>query len=339
MINKEIFDIPNDYYFKLGYKKENSDLDTKISYRRIFSKNLEERNQFKLPFSNKEFEIITQKLSEKNYFLMKKILGSNNEEFIFNSPFKTEHLIRGKTQTEKNIFSLFENIRDGSKYAFMIKNNTMIPDNTNKKNKTNLHDEISEAIIQKLSKGTFKYLIRVYNLNIFNQHIERLKRANSLFSKDQINESLKENIFRSNKIIYFTLYTFIIFNVFLGKSIFNNLSSQKTKKENENISNEIFDFEKLNELVSTIPKSMEFLTQYEDLSNKLTLRRDVVVRVYILRLEEIANRDEIDEGDNGQSDPFVKVYLENDDEGNLVLGSEKDYKENVRNCAWAKHYE
>jgi hypothetical protein len=203
MIYKEIFDIPNDYYFKLGYKKENSDLDTKISYRRIFPNNLEEKNQFKLPFTDIEIEKIKQILSEKNFILMKKILSSNNEEFCFRSPFKTEHLIRGKTQTENNIFSLFENIRDRSKYAFMIKNNKMIPDKTNKKNKTSLHDEHNEAIIQKLSKGTFKYLIRVYNQSMFDQHIERLKKAHSLFSKDQIDELYKDDILKSKNLIIF----------------------------------------------------------------------------------------------------------------------------------------
>ena len=177
-------------------------METKISYRRIFSDNLEEKNQFKLPFTDREIEKIKQKLNEKNFFLMKKIIGSHEEEFIFKSPFKTEHLIRGKTQMEKNINSIFENIRDPSKYAFMIKNNKMTSDNTNKKNKTSLHDEVSEAQIQKLSKGTFKYLIRVYNEEMYNQHIRRLEKAKSLFPKDQINQPVKKNSILSNKNIF-----------------------------------------------------------------------------------------------------------------------------------------
>lgn len=97
--------------------------------------------------------------------------------------------------------------------------------------------------------------------------------------------------------------------------------------------------DKLKELVCKIPEGMKFLTEYEDLANKLVAERTVLVRVYILRLEQIANRDDFAEGENGQSDPFVKVYLENDDPDNVVLGDEKDYIENVRDCSWAKYYE
>ena len=84
---------------------------------------------------------------------------------------------------------------------------------------------------------------------------------------------------------------------------------------------------------------MNFLTEHEDLSRKLTAKKDVIVRVYILKLEELANRDTFVEGDNGQSDPYLKVYLANDDKDNIVLGDEKDYKTDVRDCIWAKHYE
>lgn len=185
MIEKEIFEIPRSHYFKLGYKKENSDAEKKISYRRIFSDTLEEKNNFKLPFTEKEIDTINSKLSDR-IFLRQKILKSQDKEFIFNSPFKTEHLIRGKTQQEKNNNSLFENMKDASKYAYVIKNNEMIPDDTDKKNKTSLHGESDGAQIQKLSKGTFKYLIRTYNNDMFNNHIKRLEKAISLFHKDQI---------------------------------------------------------------------------------------------------------------------------------------------------------
>lgn len=84
---------------------------------------------------------------------------------------------------------------------------------------------------------------------------------------------------------------------------------------------------------------MNFLTEHEDLAKKLIAKRDVVVRVYILELEELANRDDFVEGVNGKSDPYVKVYLENDDPDNVVYADEKDHKEDVLDCKWAKHYE
>lgn len=100
-----------------------------------------------------------------------------------------------------------------------------------------------------------------------------------------------------------------------------------------------FDYPRLQELVECIPKQMDFLTQHENLLKKLKAKRDVIVRIYILDLEQIANRDDFVEGVNGMSDPYVRVYLENDDKDNKPQGEEKDYKENVRDCKWAKHYE
>jgi hypothetical protein len=84
---------------------------------------------------------------------------------------------------------------------------------------------------------------------------------------------------------------------------------------------------------------MNFLTDFEDLSRKLTAKIDVIVRVYILDLEELANRDEFIEGVNGESDPYIKIYLENDDPENKPQGDEKDHVENVKNTKWSKYYE
>lgn len=84
---------------------------------------------------------------------------------------------------------------------------------------------------------------------------------------------------------------------------------------------------------------MSFLTEHEDLARKLIAKRDVIVRVYILDLEEIANRDDFVEGENGMSDPYVKVYLENDDKDRVIYNEEDKHIENVRDCKWAKHYE
>ncbi len=115
----------------------------------------------------------------------------------------------------------------------------------------------------------------------------------------------------------------------------SNSVNLNVKKKNERC----FDFLKLTELVNSIPKSMNFLTQYEDLSRKLNAKRDVIVRVYILDLEELANRDDLLEGQNGMSDPYIKIFLENDDPENKPQGDEKDYQENKRNAKWAKYYE
>ena len=100
-----------------------------------------------------------------------------------------------------------------------------------------------------------------------------------------------------------------------------------------------FDTEKLKEYVSKIPKEMKFLTEFDDLSNKLFAQKDVIIRVYILKLTELANRDDFVEGTDGKSDPFIKIYLENDYPDNEVQGKDSDYIEDVSDTWWAKSYE
>ena len=174
----------------MGYRKENSDNSkTKISYRRKFENCLEDKHQFKLPFSEEEKEKIKRKLS-KNFLLSRRIIGSHLQEFKFTSPFKTEHLVRGKTQMETNINSIFENIRDPSKYTFIYKFDKMTADDTDKTNKTTFHNGMSQAQIQKLSKGSFKYLIRTYSIDMFDEHLKRLQKAKALFPEDQIKKAL-----------------------------------------------------------------------------------------------------------------------------------------------------
>lgn len=193
-VETEIFEIPEDYYYKLGYRKENSDeTNTKISYRRKFYNCLEEKHEFKLPFTEEEKTIIAKKLGP-NIFLAKRIIGSHDEEFVFKSPFKTEHLIRGKTQNNLNVNRIFENIRDPSKYTFLFKFNKMTPSDVVKVNKTSLHKEMKKIDIEKLSKGSFKYIVRTYSLDTFYEHIERLEKAKSLFTAEEI-EKAKSKLF------------------------------------------------------------------------------------------------------------------------------------------------
>jgi len=188
-VETELFEIPKEFYTKLGYRKANSDnRNTKISYRRHFSNSLEDKHQFKLPFTEEEKEKIKRKLGA-NIFLAKKIIGSHEQEFKYVSPFKTEHLVRGKTQMQITENSIFENIRDKSKYTFLYKFNKMTPDDTNKKNRSSLHKDMKSSQIQKLSKGTFKYLIRTYSIDMFEEHIKRLEKAKSLFSSEEIEKA------------------------------------------------------------------------------------------------------------------------------------------------------
>lgn len=89
---------------------------------------------------------------------------------------------------------IFENIRDASKFTFNIKFNEMTPCDIKKVNKTSLHKEIPKSQLEKLSKGTFKYIVRVYTLDMFEQHIKRLERAKSLFSQKELDQAKSSKI-------------------------------------------------------------------------------------------------------------------------------------------------
>lgn len=125
----------------------------------------------------------------------------------FKTPFITEHLIRGKTQAEKNENSLFENIKDKSKFNFKIKNGIMSADQTDKSNRSSMKN-LSEAEIHRLSKGEFKYLLRIYNYDMYSQQINRLERAIMLFQDKKFNENISKE-FKEKGIcekIYLSLY-------------------------------------------------------------------------------------------------------------------------------------
>lgn len=184
MIEDEIFHIPQQYYYKLGYKKINSDIPTEITYRRYSNTCLEEF-KFKLPFTEQEKSIILQKLNSYKD-IANRILSEASQDLSFEQPFRTEHLIRGKTQTGKNQNSLFENFRDKSKYTFSVEAG-IVKANETPLVSNNIFDKMQknesmEAMRQRLSKGQFKYLMRIYNHKMFDQHINRLEKAIALFS-------------------------------------------------------------------------------------------------------------------------------------------------------------
>lgn len=185
---------------------------------------MDDKHSFKLPFTEREKQLIDSRL-DFNIFLARKIILSHEEEFSYVSPFKTEHLIRDKTLQDKKDNVIFENIRDKSKYTFTYKFNKMTPDDTNKTNKTSLHKKMSKNEIQKLSKGSFKYLIRTYSIDMFEQHIKRLEKAKSLFSKEQIKEA-QSNFFLNflNHLKFFIKYFSNPFEI--------NINQKKIMKNN-----------------------------------------------------------------------------------------------------------
>jgi len=136
---------------------------------------LEDCIDYKLPFTQEEKRLILTRFGS-NTDIARKILSIRAEPFKFKTPFKTELLIKRRISDDKSENSLFESIKDKSKFNLTIKNGVMIADDTNKSNRYSVHN-LSEAELQKMSKGQFKYLLRIYNHNMFRQHIERLEKA------------------------------------------------------------------------------------------------------------------------------------------------------------------
>lgn len=102
-----------------------------------------------------------------------------------------------------------------------------------------------------------------------------------------------------------------------------------------------FDFNYINSLVSVLPEKCKFLIEHEILAKTILIKKEVIVRVYVISLEKLANRDEgiFEGGAQGISDPYVKIYLNNDDKENVAQGTDSEHIDDQKDVLWCKHYE
>ena len=77
-------------------------------------------------------------------------------------------------------------------------------------------------------------------------------------------------------------------------------------------------------------KDMKNYDKYEKLCKRLLNKEQIIIRVYILELNELAKKDLFSE-----SDPYIKLYI-ND---KLVINERKNYQEDQKNCKWYKYYD
>jgi hypothetical protein len=75
---------------------------------------------------------------------------------------------------------------------------------------------------------------------------------------------------------------------------------------------------------------MKNFDKYDKLCKRLVNKEQIIIRVYILELNELAKKDMFSE-----SDPYIKLYL-ND---KLVINERKNYQEDQKNCKWYKYYD
>jgi len=75
---------------------------------------------------------------------------------------------------------------------------------------------------------------------------------------------------------------------------------------------------------------MKNLNKYEILRKRLINKKNIIIRAYILELNNLAKKDLLSE-----SDPYIKILL-NDKE---VINERKNYQDNQKNCKWYKYYD
>ena len=79
-----------------------------------------------------------------------------------------------------------------------------------------------------------------------------------------------------------------------------------------------------------LPPELSFLTAFNDYCKEVLVKRNVVVRLYILELNNLAARDTLSE-----SDPYIKILLGEKE----LVNEKKNYYTDQKNCKWYKHYD
>ena len=70
--------------------------------------------------------------------------------------------------------------------------------------------------------------------------------------------------------------------------------------------------------------------KYENLRKSIINKEQVIIRVYILELNELAKKDLLSD-----SDPYIKLYV-ND---KLIINERNNYQEDQKDCKWYKYYD
>ena len=79
-----------------------------------------------------------------------------------------------------------------------------------------------------------------------------------------------------------------------------------------------------------LPPELSFLTAFDDYGKDVLIKRSVIIRIYILELNNLAKRDTFSE-----SDPYIKILLGNKE----FVNEKKKYFKNCKNCKWYKYYD
>ena len=149
------------------------------------------------------------------------------------------------------------------------------------------------------------------NNNILN-NLNEIENKDNLISNDE--ENYVKNISKS-----FDLNNFGCFKGLI------RIGEKEKMKEYNNFKNSIR--AKFN---NSIPTELNFLDDFDNISKNILITHNVIVRIYILELNNLPQKDIYSE-----SDPYIKILL-----GNKVEIDEKEnYKKDAKNCKWYKYYD
>jgi len=93
----------------------------------------------------------------------------------------------------------------------------------------------------------------------------------------------------------------------------------------------IFDFQRMNSLLREVPRDFNKVVAHEYISKQLLNKNEVIVRVYVLQMFQLANRDTFI-GD--KSDPYIRIKL-----GDKVYDEKEKHIDDASFVNWFKYYE
>ena len=141
------------------------------------------------------------------------------------------------------------------------------------------------------------------------------KRADNLYMKYEENKTELE----ANQGKTYDLYKFGCFKGLI------RIAEKSRYLEHEQFKKKI-----LKKYNNKLPEELEFLTAFDNINKFILLKNQVIVRIYILQLLHLSDRDTF-----SQSDPYIKILL-----GEKILVNEKKrFFKDKQNCDWYQYYD
>ena len=79
-----------------------------------------------------------------------------------------------------------------------------------------------------------------------------------------------------------------------------------------------------------LPEELSFLNAFDDFCKSVLVKKSVIVRIYVLELNNLERKDTFSE-----SDPYIKILIGD----KLLVDEKKKYIKNTKNCKWYQYYD